>query len=276
MKTRSPLIWLGGKSKVAHEIIRRMPDHKVYVEPFGGAAHVLAQKEPVEYEIYNDIDGELVNFLMIARDKPEELARACETLPYSRQLYEEWRDGEWPEDKFQRAVRFFYLNRCGISKGNGPKTYRTGWRHSAKVNAAKAYHSAVELLQSFANRLRYVQIEHNDFREILRVYDTPDTLFYVDPPYFGREQYYAGGFTEQDHRDLAEMLSKIKGKAIVSYYDDPLLQELYPGWRRETFTAIKQVVNGTNCKAEELLLMNFDLQMSLFDWSEDDSRRMRA
>ncbi|UWE05307.1 DNA adenine methylase [Laceyella sacchari] len=270
MKTRSPLIWFGGKGRVANEIINRMPDHKVYVEPFGGAAHVLAQKSPVSNEVYNDIDGALVNFLLVARDKPDELASACSTLPYSRQLYEEWRDSPLPDDKFERAVRFFYLNRCGIQKGNGPKTYRTGWRHNSKPNQspARSYQNACQLIQEFSRRMRYVQIEQDDFRTIIQKYDSPETLFYVDPPYFGREQYYAGGFTEQDHRDLANILANIEGKAIVSYYADPLLDELYAGWRIETFEANKQVVKhkGLGTKTEELLIMNFDLQMTLFDW----------
>lgn len=266
MKTRSPLIWFGGKSKVANEIINRMPDHKVYVEPFGGAAHVIAQKPPAEFEIYNDIDGELINFMMVARSKPEELARACETIPYSRQLYIEWRDSEWPADSFDRAVRYFYVNRSGIAKGNGPAAGKTGWRHHHSHNVAKTYHSAIQLFESFAERMKYVQIDNRDFRKVIEVYDTPNTLFYVDPPYIGKEKHYAGQFSDQDHRDLAEILNNIKGKAIVSYYDDSLLEQLYTSWRRETFSAVRQVVNGANCKSEELLLMNFDLQPSLFDW----------
>jgi DNA adenine methylase len=269
MIARSPLIWFGGKGKVAHEIINRMPEHKVYVEPFGGAAHVLSQKPPASNEVYNDIDGELVNFLLVARDKPDELARACETLPYSRQLYEEWRDEPPPTDKFERAVRFFYLNRCGIQKGNGPKTYRTGWKHNSRPhqNPARSYQNACQLIQAFSRRMREVQIENDDFRAIIRKYDSPDTLFYVDPPYLGREQYYAGGFTEQDHRDLANLLANIKGMAIVSYYPHPMVQELYAGWRFESFQSTRQVIQKTelSTKTEELLIMNFDLQLSLFD-----------
>ncbi|WP_232335202.1 DNA adenine methylase [Thermoactinomyces sp. CICC 10520] len=270
MIARSPLIWFGGKGRVASEIINRMPEHKVYVEPFGGAAHVLAQKPPASNEVYNDIDGELVNFLLVARDKPDELARACETLPYSRQLYEEWRDTPPTTDKFERAVRFFYLNRCGIQKGNGPKTYRTGWKHNSKPNQnpARSYQNACKLIQEFARRMREVQIENDDFRRIIQKYDSPDTLFYVDPPYIGREQYYAGGFTEKTHRDLANLLANIQGLAIVSYYPDPLLDELYAGWRFETFQSTRQVIQRTEAstKTEELLIMNFDLQMTIFDW----------
>jgi DNA adenine methylase len=255
---KSPLIYFGGKYHLAKHIIPLMPAHRAYCEPFGGGAHVLVQKSPVPYEIYNDIDENLVNFLMIARDRPDELASKCETLPYSRKLFEEWRDSPMPDDPLERAVRFFYINRSQIAKGNGPAGKGTGWRHSAKVNPAQAYHSAIEMIHAFSLRMRKVQIECRDFREIIQVYDTPDTLFYVDPPYIGREKHYLGGFTEKDHRDLAHMLNNIQGKAIVSYYYDPLLDELYPGWVRKTLDANRQIIGKKEKgKATELLLFNY-------------------
>lgn len=265
--TRSPLIWFGGKSKVAHHIISKFPDHTCYVEPFGGAAHVIAQKPPVYSEVYNDIDGEVVNFLLMARNEPEKLKEACDSLPYSRGLYEKWKREEPPKDDFEKAVRFFYVNRSGIAKGNSDSSFSTdtGWRHSREHNTARTYRSACKVITDFSDRMKSVMIDNRDFREIFRVYDSPETLFYVDPPYIGREKYYAGGFTESDHRDLAKILNDVKGKVILSYYDDPLLRELYDNWNRETFQAARQVVNGNNNKAEELLLMNFDNgQMTLF------------
>jgi len=265
--TRSPLIWFGGKGKTAHNIISRFPEHTCYVEPFGGAAHVIAQKPPVYAEVYNDIDGEVVNFLLVARNEPERLQKACDSLPYSRGLYEKWKRETPPDDEFERAVRFFYINRSGIAKGNSGSAFSTdtGWRHSKEHNTARTYQSACHLIPQFADRMKSVMIDNRDFRDIIRVYDSSTTLFYIDPPYIGREKYYAGGFTEQDHRDLAEMLNKVRGKVVISYYDDPLLDELYPNWTRERFQAARQVVNGNNNTAEELLLMNFDNgQLTLF------------
>lgn len=267
--TRSPLIWFGGKGKVAQHIISKMPDHTCYVEPFGGAAHVIAQKPPVYSEVYNDIDGEVVNFLMMAISEPDRLQQACDELPYSRELYEKWKRKEPPNDEFTRAVRFFYVNRSGIAKGNSDSAFSTdtGWRHSREHNTARTYRSACQVIPEFSKRMSTVMIDNRDFRDIFRVYDGPDTLFYVDPPYIGREKYYAGGFTERDHRDLAEILNSIQGKVLLSYYDDPMLTELYPDgkWWREGFQAARQVVNGSNNTAQELLLMNYHIgQMQLF------------
>lgn len=264
---RSPLIWFGGKGKVAQHIINKMPHHNCYVELFGGAGHVIAQKPPITNEVYNDIDGEVVNFLLVARNETKRLITACESLPYSRELYEKWKRESRPNDDFERAVRFFYVNRSGIAKGNSQASFSTttGWRHSKEHNTARTYQSACQVIESFAERMKSVMIDNRDFRDVARVYDSPTTLFYVDPPYIGREKYYAGGFTEKDHRDLAEIMNHIQGKAIISYYEHPLLDELYSSWEKEKFKAVRQVVNGNNNLSEELLLMNYNIdQLSLF------------
>lgn len=265
---QSPLIYFGGKGRMATHIISRMPEHKCFVDLFGGAAHVIAQKPMITNEVYNDIDGDLVNFLLVARNKTNELIVACESLPYSRQLYEQWKREPLPIDDFERAVRFFYLNRSGIAKGNS--SYGTGWRHSHEHNTARTYQHACERINSFAKRMRNVMIDNRDFREIIRVYDSPTTLFYVDPPYIDRETRYKLTAADKEnpiqlHYDLAELLNNIQGKALVSYYDHPLLNELYEGWQREYFSAVRQVVNGNNNTCEEMLLMNYEnKQLSLF------------
>ncbi|MGG3927364.1 DNA adenine methylase [Metabacillus fastidiosus] len=129
------------------------------------------------------------------------------------------------------------------------------------------YINACKAIESFSKRMTGVMIKHQDFRTIIEKYDSEEALFYVDSPYVSREKYYAGGFTEKDHKDLAEMLNNVKGKVIVSYYDDQLIQKCYQGWEMESFKAYKQVVGNSNIgtEAEELLLMNFSTnQLSLF------------
>ncbi|KKC45841.1 DNA methyltransferase [Paenibacillus sp. D9] len=266
---RSPILWFGGKSKYADHIMGFFPAHRVYAEPFGGGAHVIAKKPRATHEVYNDIDGNVVNFILQASSDPERLAKACMNIPYSRFVYERWKREPLPEETFERAVRWFYLNRSGIAAGNAAEVSNTGWRHSiwSGQNPANGYLSACQEIENFAARMQGVMIECTDFREVIRLYDSPDTLFYVDPPYVGREKFYAGGFSEKDHRDLAEMLNGIQGKAVLSYYEDPLVSELYPEWHKETFSVYKQVAGGrgTNSPAEEVLLMNYDNgQLTLF------------
>lgn len=175
-QVRSPLIWFGGKGKVAQTIISRMPPHTCYVEPFGGAAHVIAQKPPITNEVYNDIDGEVVNFLLVARREPQRLRQACESLPYSRALYEKWKREEPPDNDFEKAVRFFYVNRSGIAKGNSDSAFSTdtGWRHSKEHNTARTYQSACKVIAEFAERMKAVMIDNRDFRDIFNASDRPN------------------------------------------------------------------------------------------------------
>jgi DNA adenine methylase len=264
---RTPIIWFGGKQLLAQDIISLMPPHTCYVEPFGGGASVLAAKAPVNCDVYNDIDGDVVNFLMQLRKYPERMREAVNSLPYSRQLYEEWKWGRKPRSKFERAVRWFYLNRCGVASGNN---HKTGWRHSKEVNPVRGYHAACDLLLEFAERMKYVQIEQLDFREIIDKYDSPNTLFYIDPPYHGNENRYKGKFTEKDHRDLANILRTIKGKAIVSYYSTPLIEEMYQGWDRIEIGTHKfsrlQAKGTKRDPATEILFKNYDYgQMTIFE-----------
>lgn len=269
MSTVSPLIWFGGKGKQADYIISKMPSHKIYIEPFGGSAHVISQKSRINHEVYNDIDGIVVNFILQSIENTEKLIERCSVLPYSRELYEKWRKEELPSDPLEKAVKFFYLNRSAISKGNSEEVPKTGWRHSttSSQNPAMGYVNACQKIRTFAKRMQGVMIERLDFRTIVEKYDSPEALFYIDPPYVGREKFYAGGFTLKDHYELGEMLNSVRGKVVVSYYDDQIINEIYGNWNIEKHEAFKQAIGGQNVggKAEELLIMNYETkQLSLF------------
>lgn len=270
VKSKSPLIWFGGKGIVADKIIKHFPEHKHYVEVFGGAAHIISAKTSSKDEVYNDIDNRVVNFLMVCRENKEQLKEDLLSLPYSRYLYEKWKkEDDSHLSDYERAIRFFYINRSAIVAGNSESARGTGWRHSIKAgaNPARSYKGAVERIDDFVERMRGVMIENSDFREVIEKYDSENTLIYCDPPYINREKMYAGSFSKKDHIDLAEKLNNVKGKVILSYYDDPLLDDLYKGWRRETFETYKQVTSKKSVeKSEELLLFNFEDkgQMSLF------------
>lgn len=192
-----------------------------------GGAHVLSQKQPSKVEVYNDIDVELVNFLMMLREQREELIAAVDSLPVSRALFEKWKWEEKPSDDFERAVRWWYV---AVQSFGGTQRMKSGWKHSKTTNVATRYHNSCETLNSFEERIRNVLIECRDFREVIQTYDAEDTLHYVDPPYRGYEFYYHGGFSEQDHHDLAELLHNVKGKVILSYYEDEVIGKLYSDW----------------------------------------------
>lgn len=258
VNTQSPLIWFGGKCRIAKKLIELMPKHRTYVEPFGGAAHVLIQKKPSPVEVYNDINSDVVNFLMVVREDANLFYNAIATLPYSRELYESWKKTPAPNDYFERAVRWFYINRSGISGSHKGRT--GGWRHGINHNTVGTYRSSCELIKPLCNRLLKVNIESKDFRDIIQKYDSPNTFFYVDPPYVGREYRYDGDFSQQDHIELAELLNNIKGKAMLSYYDNTLLN-LYSKWCRVEFDSYRysEFVKEGECKSKtkEIVLMNY-------------------
>lgn len=178
-------------------------------------------KKIARYEIVNDKNDKLVNFLSILCDRPDDLYKACETLPYSESFYEKYK-WEAIQDPFEQAVRFFYIVRAGFS-GGGHK-YKTGFSISVTQVASKvnSYYSSVELIKDMAARIKNWNILCRDFEDVTARYDSRDTFFFIDSPYVGFEDLYEGGFTRQDHYRLIKTLENLKGKAMVCYYDNPL------------------------------------------------------
>ncbi len=282
MKTsvRSPIIWIGGKYYSASRILAAFPpSFNTYVEVFGGAAHVLCRKPPSNHlEVYNDINGDLVNFWMHCRDYPQELQARIDSLPYSRQLFTTWHQSlftDSPLSDMERAVRWFYVLRSSF--GGQLNKSKNGWAYTVRRSGpgrshAKSFHTAVSLFQSVSERFRDIQIEHQDFEKLIRTYASPTTLFYCDPPYVEKESYYeykdAPLFTEDDHRRLAALLNATPAFVALSYYPHPLIDELYSSekWRRCTWQTSKCIVKTADTarpKATELLLMNYPAHTSV-------------
>ena len=216
-------------------------DCHAYVEPFGGSAAVLLNKPSSPVEVYNDIDGELVNLFMSVRDYPTDFIRYVQSLPYSRTLRDTWRKqlyaDRWPKDRFERAVRFYYLLRSSFF-GHIDK----GWRFALKTDEASRLYNCVGEVERIAQRLAHVHIDHKDFRRCIRSYDRPDTMFYCDPPYYSTVPYRKGipPFREESHVDLATLLSKIQGRFLLTYNDHSRVRELYKAFK------VSEVVSRLN------------------------------
>ena len=263
---KSPIYMIGSKSILADWIISHFPKHHCYCEAFAGSAKVLLAKEPSKVEVLNDINGDVVNFFQVLRDRTSELAAKAAFTPHSRQVYEvwleEWRHDGPPEDPLEKAYRWFYLQ----TESFGGKLY-SGWGHNAVGSStARRWVMAVGRLVDAAERLQQVAIECMDFRDIIKTYDTPDTLFYLDPPYVDAPEDYYGGhvMTWADHLSLGTLLNQIQGKACLSYYDGPIIQKCYGHWKKEAvkIPVFSQGVTHTaptkeRKQATELLLMNY-------------------
>jgi DNA adenine methylase len=266
---------------MAPRIVALLPPHNAYVEVFGGSGAVLFAKDRAmsKIEVLNDCDSEIVNFFRVLQDhdRTDALMERLLMTPYSRQVYEEMCDEPIPEDPVLRAWNLWARARmafggyrpCENGKPFSGST-RGRWRRSLssrhqKGGDAATLHNKIDELERFTERLLGVYIENKDFPYILDRWDSPRTVFYLDPPYFGTEGYYDSGlFPEWRHYELADHLARIKGKAIVSYYPHPKVDELYPAdrWQRSSFRVRKnqqKTVVGCEAKYEtELLLMNFE------------------
>lgn len=275
---KSVLRYFGGKGWLAKHLISLFPEDHTYstfVDLFGGGGHVITQKaRTTRVEVFNDKDADLVNFLLVlGGPKREELKRLLRSLPTSRYLFEKWQD-EWfngirPVNDVERAVRYYYIQRMKIVPHPNEKS---GFRASKTKNTATDFQNSIKNLDEFACRFKSIVIEQKDFRDIIAIYDSPKTFFHCDPPYPNKEHLYKGGFKRQDHIDLAHLLSKIQGKAMVTYYADPLIFELYSSWRMETVdAAVGGVTKGElgqkrNWKTEHIF-MNYleERQLTLWD-----------
>jgi len=250
----------GGKTTLVDEILRYFPEHRRYVEVFGGSAAVLLNKPPSYVEVYNDLNSDIVHFFEVVRDRREELQEWLRATPYSRELHEEWArafyDGDRPEDDIERAGRWFYLRYTQY----GAKIDRySGFKPSIKRNEARSLRGSTENLEEIVERFQDVTIENQDFEQVVERYDRPDTLFYLDPPYIETAyNYYGTG--EFDHERLASVLDECEGKWIVSYGELPEpVTEVSPTVKEFAAHYSLDVADAeARDEATERLAMNFD------------------
>lgn len=228
--TRPVLRYFGGKFKLAGWIISNFPQHDCYCEPFGGAASVLLQK-PLSYiDVYNDLDRDVVTFFKMLRDRPEELIRAIKLTPYARTEYQN--SYKAIDDELEQARRVYIRYWQSFASKS---IYSNWWYQSRRrgmplpIDWGKTEH-----LYMIAERLRCVQIEHDDAFKVIERYDSPTTLFYVDPPYVESGQKYSRAYAfmmkDEEHARLAEKLHALKGMAVISGRQNELYESLYFDW----------------------------------------------
>lgn len=218
------------------------PVHRVYVEAFGGGGSVLLRKPPSPIEIYNDLDGDVVNFFEVVRSDRHR-ARLCAQLtftPYSRREYE--RAHLPARNPVERARRLVVRSYMGFGSNAGTRRWRSGFRGSDwSSRQANNIHWATlpEALAVSGRRLAGVVIEHRPAIELLTAQDSAETLFYLDPPYVHssrsswtnkRDLSYRHEMTDGDHRDLIARARQVQGLVVLSGYENPIYRELLTNW----------------------------------------------
>jgi len=231
----------------------------VFVEVFCGSCWCSLNVSRGKFKVIvcNDIDRDLINFYKLVKEKPDEVIKRLSILPFSRELnsiaYEILHDES--ADIVTKAVMLFYAIRTSIF-GMFEKSFRV----SKAKSHARAYTSAVALIAKYAEKFRDVVLECRDFREVFKLYDSEKTLFYLDPPYVGRD-YYRYGFTITDLRDLAKLLNTIKGYWVLKIVEDnyTLIKDFLPTHELEEIRKplfMKKVVGEERSELKLLIAHN--------------------
>lgn len=248
--TRPVLRWHGGKWRLAPWILQHMPKHRIYCEPFGGAASVLLRKPRSYGEVYNDLDDEVVTLFEVLRDAPQAkaLEAALRATPYSRtefkRAYQHTKD---PLERSRRLIIRAFMGFGSNAHSSQEKGHRsTGFRSKSNrsgTTPSQDWANYPDALRAIVKRVAGVVIENRPAREVMAQHDTEETLHYVDPPYLPETRargnrydlawrMYRHEMTREDHAELLDFLCELDGMVMLSGYPDRLYDEALPDWKR--------------------------------------------
>lgn len=256
----------GAKWRIADWIIQHFPaGYDVYLEPFFGSGAVFFTKQKSRIETVNDLDGDIVNLFRVCRETPAELIRRLELTPFSREEYISCREAT--EDRIEQARRTLvrYWQSFGTSNSS-----LYSWKNSQTGNSpdnAYQWNQLPEIIQRVCGRLKEAQIENYDALELIKRYNSPDTLIYCDPPYnqeIRKKNLYRFEMNDADQRQLLEILKVSKAKVILSAYDNELYNTELRGW----YTDEKKTIAQMGLKRREKLYMNFQPPQLYFGQEE--------
>lgn len=256
---RPAIRYHGGKWRIAPWIIGHFPEHRVFVEPYGGGASVLLRKEPAYAEVYNDLDSEIVNLFQVLRSPDAgRLVELCRLTPYAEQEFQAaYEPADDPLEKARRTVV-----KASMGHGSNAIHQRTGFRFNSSreyTTPAGDWQRYPEALEAIIQRLQGVIVMCRPAIEVMRRHDAPTTLHYVDPPYMTSTRAradadYAHEMTDADHEELLGFLKTLNGSVVLSGYANPLYDEMLAGWRK-----VEKPSRTTGAAARtETLWMNFE------------------
>ncbi len=242
--TTPPFGYFGSKVKIAPRIVRCLPEHRGYVEPYAGSLSVLLAKRPSVFEVVNDLDRDLMTFWRVLREQPDDLARVCSLTPHSRAEY----NACWPLPADVTDLERARLVWVKLSQGRGGALRSTGWRYHENPNGRassmpRTLHGYVRRILDVAERIREVTLECLPAIEVIERYGRdPDTLLYVDPPYLFDTRSRTGIYRHEmgdaeSHAELLDALAGCRSAVVVSGYAHPLYDDALAGWARTELKA---------------------------------------
>ena len=261
--------WYGGKFSHLDWLLPLLPDCLHYCEPFAGSGAILLNRDPSPVETYNDIDGEIVNFFKVLRDEKEKLIEQIALTPFSREEFAIACELDPDLSQVERARRF-YIRARQVRTGLAQTASIGRWANckntsrSGMSGVVSRWLGGVEQLDFIAERLLRVQIENRPAIDIIKLYDSKETLFYCDPPYIhetrGDTKAYGFEMNDNHHRELAKTLNSIEGLAAISNYECELMEELYPSKKWKKVFSPEKTIHSTKDTRQEVLWINYDLQ----------------
>lgn len=261
--------YYGAKSSLAGWIAGHLPPHGHYVEPYGGSLAVLLAKVPSRMETVNDLDGGLMTFWRVLRERRDDLMGACELTPHSRAEHLAAYDTTDPDDELEVARRVWVQ----LTQGRGGTRRRTGWRYyidpAGSVTSMPGYLDGyVSRMPPVAARLAGVSLECRPALELIETYgQADDVLLYVDPPYLGQtrtsRQYLHEMSSATEHAAMLAALVACSASVVLSGYASALYENALAGWHRVEAAAFTGQGN-TRGKRTEVLWLNREPRPDLF------------
>lgn len=251
---KSPLAYIGGKSKLSSKIIEMMPDHRAYSEVFAGAAWVFFRKDPAQYEVLNDLDSELITFYRVVQNHLEEFLRQFKWVLASREWWHDWKRQQEAGGltDIQKAARYYYLQRLAFGGRVRGRVFGTAPMDRPRINLLRIEEEMSEVHM----RLARVTIEDLPWQEFLKRYDRQAMFFYLDPPYF-EAPFYKHNMEGPDYLELAEALRGLKGRFLLSINDRKEMRDAFKRFDVNPVQLKYSVAQKGLTKAKELLIKNY-------------------
>lgn len=246
--------YLGGKRALSKRLVALIDaqPHDLYAEPFVGMGGVFFRRtRRPRKEVINDISSDVVNLFRLLQRHYQQLLdvlkwQVCSRAEFDRLV------GLDPDrlTDLERAARFLYLQRAGFGGKVRGQSFGVTRTNPARFDLTKL----VPMLEDVHERLCGVDIERLPYAELIARYDTPGTLFYLDPPYHGCESDYGlGVFSEADFEVLTTLLRGIKGRFVMSINDTPQIRRTFAGFSIEE-VGVNYRVSGGVTPARELII----------------------
>lgn len=278
-----PFTYFGSKCRSFDFINNRLPKTRQYVEPYGGAATLLLNREPVPIETYNDLHDDIPHFFRILRDRSDELLDALRATPYSqsehKRAIQARESGYEGCSDLERARLFFVVMQQSRSNRQYSRTPSwsyavVGTRKRGSDQTTHKWGRRLDDLETISGRLTDLQITAVPATDIIETHDSDVATFYVDPPYVpdsrGSDDNYDLEMSREGHRELADLLDSCDGYVALSGYRSGLYDELYDDWH--CYSAQEKGTGEGNGTRQEVLWTNYDADElggeKIGDWPE--------